>query len=793
MQEPSSVLSLLRPHLLGWLLVALPAGGVLRAQVLDDRLATLLQQAEAVAVADSFGLAGQLADMAPDQNLDVFRDALLRLVAKSPTPKSRLCSALALRELSPDATFGRDVLDLLKPLAAGDGAVGDDLRATALFLLGDEKAFNTRILPEVRKLLDATCKDDVAPALVRIEAALALWRVGSNDQRAAAKGVLEQFLRSGERELQQRGALALAELNVADGPAMAVLRGIQFQPNDLGRRARAFLQREEERRKFVRDLAELNDRMQGNGAGPTTADDYAVLTELRRRIHAQHVLGSDVTDAELVEYAAKGMLNGLDPHSTFFTSDEYKRFYFDLDREYGGIGAFVNFDQDNDFSIVRPIYSGPAYKAGLRSGDKILEVDGWETAGHTSEEIIKRLKGRPDSPVTLKMFRAGFQEPQVMTITRRQIAVPAVNHTMVPGDVGYVELVSFSQNISEELQAALRDLTSRGARAIVLDVRNNTGGFLLEARAIVEQFLAGKKLVVYTEGPAEPRRNYFTSDRPRVVCDLPLAVLTNDFSASASEITAGALQDHKRAVIIGERTFGKGSVQNLFPLGSDPAEEFSDLNNDNAWQEGEDYVDRNKNGKYDTGAHIKLTVAKYYLPSERCPHREFDKNGKIVNPDWGVMPDKVIDLLENKPEDAWKNAAVFALLKKNVFRDYVKQRLAQHETLFRELAEGDGGDPSRYPDFAAFYRGLETKLSEDDVRRWLRYEVRDQISDLRGAVYPGQRAMGDPQEDAQLQEAVRTLLQQVGVDIRELPAYRNVLKIKFDEATAKQVGTAPGK
>jgi len=145
------------------------------------------------------------------------------------------------------------------------------------------------------------------------------------------------------------------------------------------------------------------------------------------------------------------------------------------------------------------------------------------------------------------------------------------------------------------------------------------------------------------------------------------------------------------------------------------------------------------------------------------------------------MPNKAVELLENKPEDAWKNAAVFALLKKNAFKKYVKDHLEKNQALFQQLAEGDEGDPGRYPDFDAFYEGLDTKLLRDDVRRWIRYEVRDQISDLRGAVYPGQRALGDPQEDAQLQEAVRTLLQKVGEDISNIAAYKNVLKIKVPE------------
>jgi carboxyl-terminal processing protease len=741
-------------------------------------VATLLRQAEVAPVVQVYEYANQIVDLAPDTNLDSFRDQVLGAIAAGSSPetaKGRLAAALAIRALKPDSTYGKDVLDLLGPVAK---STDDGVRAATMAVLGDERLFNNRVLPDVRKIVLENCKDELVAPTVRIEAALALWQVGTNDDRATAKSTLEQFLRSTDRELRQRGALALAEINIEGGPAWTVLREIRDEPTDAGRRARMFLQREEERRTLEKSLASIVERNAGTG---NEHDDYRILTELRQRVRAQHLRGSTVTDEELVEYAAKGMLEGLDPHSTFFTSEEYKRFFFDLNREYGGIGAFVNFDQDNDFSIIRPIYSGPAYEIGLRSGDKILEVDGWETAGHTSDEIVTRLKGRPETPVVLKVFRAGFQEPQLLTVLRRQIAVPAVNWTIVPGDIGYVELISFSSNLADELRKALALVTAQGARGIVLDVRNNTGGFLSQAGDVVEQFLDGKKLVVYTEGPAEPRRDYYTDEGARPVCKLPLAVLTNNFSASASEITAGALQDHGRATIVGQRSFGKGSVQNLFALRSDPPEAWDDLNGDGNWQEGEPFTDRNKNGKYDYGAHIKLTVAKYHLPSGRCPHREYDKEGRIVDPNWGVMPDKVIDLLENKPEDAWKNAAVFALLKRAVFRDYVKQNMAEHEALFRQLAEGDEGDPSKYPGFEAFYRGLDTKLTEDDVRRWLRYEVRDQVSDLRGAVYPGQRALGDPQEDAQLQEAVRTLLLADGRDIREVAAYHKVLKIKFPE------------
>lgn len=769
-------------HPRSWILLALAglSAAPCVGQGQTEQIAALLQQASTAPLAQVYELAHQVGDLTPDANTDAFAESVKRAVAKADggaSDKARLCAALTLRSLRSDNVLGKDVLDLLKPVATSKD---DDVRAASMALLGEDRLFNNRVLGDVRKLVEANCKDETVPAAVRIEAALALWNVGTNDDRLVAKTTLEQFLRSMDRDLRQRGALALAQINVEGGPAWTILREIQDEPSDAGRQARLYLQREETRRQFERDLARLLDR--AGTAGSTTDDsEYAILSELRQRIHAQHIRGATVTDKDLLEYAAKGMLEGLDPHSTFFSSDEYQRFFFDLNREYGGIGAFVNFDQDNDFSIVRPIYSGPAYEAGLRSGDKILEVDGWETSGHTSDEIVLRLKGKPETPVVLKVFRAGFTEPQVLSIVRRQISVPAVNWAMVPGDIGYVELINFSSNLSNELQKALADLTAKGAKGIVLDVRNNTGGFLTQASDVVEQFLDGKKLVVYTEGPAEPRRDYETEDTPRTICRLPLAVLTNNFSASASEITAGALQDHGRATVIGQRSFGKGSVQNLIALRNDPPERFSDLNGDSNWQDGEPYEDRNKNGKYDFGSHIKLTVAKYHLPSGRCPHREFDKEGRIIDPNWGVMPDKVVDLLENKPEDAWKNAAVFAILKKGSFREYVKKHLPTNEGLFRQLAEGDDGDPAKYPEFAQFYKSLDTKLTEDDVRRWIRYEVRDQISDLRGAVYPGQRALGDPQEDAQLQEAVRTLMHQRGEDIRQIAAYKNVLKIKFGE------------
>ena len=739
------------------------------------KVATLLAKAEAGTIAEVFSCGYQASALATESNTDPLRDMLVAAASNS-GPKGKLAAAVALSDLRDDATYGKDIHDLLAPLAKGDDV---SVRAASMTVLGDSRLFNRRVLPDVQKLVEQCTKDELVPPEVRTEAAQALWRVGTNEQRGTAKDTLTTFLGSTDRELQVRGALALAEINTASGRAFEILREIRNDPTESGRRANLYLKREEERRAFEQALAKLAAQKDGKQApAPADASQYRMLDELRQRVKLSHIRGSDITDEELVEYAAKGMLSGLDPHSTFFTSEEFSRFFFDLNREYGGIGAFVNFDQDGDFSIVRPIYSGPAHRMGLLSGDKILEVDGWETAGHTSEEIITRLKGRPDSTVALKVFRPGWTEPQEISVIRQQIQVPSVNWTMLPGNVAYVELINFSANTNDELDKALNDAVGQGARGLVLDVRNNTGGYLAQARDVVEKFVAGRKLVVYTQGPTEDRRNYSTRDRASMP-EIPMAVLTNNFSASASEILAGALKDHNRAVLIGERTYGKGSVQNMMALDSMPGEPFEDLNQSGSWEEGEPFTDQNGNKKFDVGAHIKLTVARYYLPSGHCPHKEFDKDGRIVDPNWGVVPDIQLEVLDNKPEDAWKNAAVFALLKKNVFRDYVKKHLQANKELFLQLAEGDKGDASRYPEFDAFYDSLGTQLTKEDVRKWLRYEVRDQVADLRSKVYPGNRALGDLQEDAQLQEAVRQVLKKSGVDIRDIAEYRDVLKIGF--------------
>ncbi len=716
-----------------------------------------------------------VADLGEDGQEDALARAIARSAGKSDV-KGRLAAAFALRDLADGSVFGKELLAVLEPVCGSENA---EARAAALEILGDDDLFNRRLNPKVRDILNENLGSDLVEPSVRLAAARSLWRIGSETERRQSKDTMVEFLRSRNRTIKVDAALALAEINTdAHGPGWNVLREIAEEPTPEGRLARAYIQREREMRAAARRIGQLT-----LSAMPNAEDGgrFAVLRELLIRASAQHIRGESFKEDELIESAAKGLARSLDRHSTYFTSEEFQRFFFDLNRDYAGIGAFVNFDQDGDFSIVRPIYSGPAYRNGLRSGDKLLQVDGWETAGHTSEEIISRLKGPPGTQVVVQIARPGLVQPQDVPINREAIQVPSVNSELLPGGVGYLELVTFARGTAEECKKHIQELQAKGAKSFVLDVRNNTGGYLVAAREVVELFVPGRELVVYTQGrDDEERIDYHTGDRA-IAPKAPLAVLINEFSASASEITAGALQDLGRATIVGERSFGKGSVQSLLPMRTAPGEDFEDKNKNGEWDEWEPYDDRNGNGKFDVGDHVKLTVARYHLPSGRSIHKEIDRTGKVLNPDWGIIPDHEIDLRELGPGDAWKNAEIFEIYKDGKFQDYVKAYLPKHEELFLQIANGDGGDVSRYPDFDEFFNELETHLDKDDVRRWLRYLIRDEVSDLRGKAYPGGRAVGDFQEDAQLQLALRLILEKDGQDIRKVPEYESVLKLTFAE------------
>lgn len=756
----------------------LPAATATAQNESTARVGALVAEADRLPIQKAWSLLHRLRDL--DSVSEDAMLAALQAAGKDAGPVGKLLVARGLLDLGDDGLYGQKAVAFAAPILT-DGATGLDLRLAAASLLGDEN-LQGRAGGKAGEALDAIVRDDTSDPSLRLEAAKSLFRVGNSKSRRTAKETIQSFLASRDRDLKVAGALALYE--IGDGfqsGARAILEELESEPTNLGRLARSYLEGERKARQVERmELMLARQKMaeirRGGESGTRNRDkDFEVLRELRRLIDAAWIDGKKVETETLVESAARGMLQGLDKFSSYLSSDQYSRFAFDLNRHYGGIGAFVRVE-NGIFQITRPIYSGPAYKAGLLSGDLVLEVDGWETAEQDQDEIIRRLKGVPGTEVELKVMRAGWPEPQDIKLQRAEISVPSVNAEMLPGDIGYAELITFASDTSEELRRQLEKMSAQGAKAVILDLRSNTGGYLRQAQGVAELFLPRDKLVVYTKSRIGPEEKFF-SRGDAIFPDLPLVVLVNGTTASASEIVSGALQDHGRATIVGVQSYGKGSVQNLFPLRSKPGEPFEDENRNRRWDSWEAYTDLNKNGKYDPGPRARVTIARYYLPNGRCLHKIVDKDGKIVNPDYGVIPSIEVEAEKLRAEDLWKNAITNKMWRERSFHKYVDAKWDAHKDLFKKLAFSDSKSSKDYPGFDEFYAELDTKLPKDDVRKWVRVVVRDKVADLRGRAWPGQFFTGDFVEDRQLQAAIHVALGKIGQSITNVPEYGSILDL----------------
>jgi len=671
-------------------------------------------------------------------------------------------------------------------------------RRITLRILGSQGDLS--IAPDIKSLMDRT-----ADPRIKLEAARALW-VLSQDHRPAARSVLEAFLKSDDLDLKAEGALALAAFEAFE-KARPVLEALRDEPSERGQLARSYLRTLNVNRQLQRYSVE-------NARFVPARSRFDLLAEVLHKIDHYHPDGDKKSVEDLLGAAAKGMLRKMDTHSTYLTAKQRADWMFDLNKNYCGIGAFVNFNQRDVFTIIRPIYSGPAYRAGLRTDDNILEVDGWSTRDQDLNEIVKRLKGPAGTLVKIKVMRRVWKEPRIIAIKRARIKIQSVRWEMLPGKIGYVELTGFGGETSHELDVTLGRLNAMGMVGLILDLRDNQGGYLPTAIKVADKFLDRDKLIVYWEG-----RNKILASREEIRTtealtqpDYPLVVLTNQHSASASEIVAGALQYYGRAKLVGRRTYGTGSVQQILNLNSRPGDKFFDRPRRNGWYDtGEAFTDRNRNGRYDSGEPfedrprkngswdpgetfedqnrngkrdegepfedtnsdgeynppeayedqngngrfdigpgIKITIARYYLPDGRCIHKERNRDGVVVEKG-GIQPD-----IEVKPMEwaSWKEEEVSKLLEGNVFRKYVNQHWDAHKALFDRLASYDRYDHTRYPDFAAFHKSLNTRLEAGDVRRWLRLFVRRKVMDHRGREFVGIYFGGDFQEDRQLQRAI---------------------------------------
>ncbi|MGC2166607.1 MAG: S41 family peptidase [Gallionella sp.] len=347
---------------------------------------------------------------------------------------------------------------------------------------------------------------------------------------------------------------------------------------------------------------------------PLPIEELRAFSEVFGRIKSDYV--EPVTDKQLITGAITGMLSGLDPHSAYLDADAFKELQVGTHGEFGGLGIEVGME-DGLVKVISPIEDTPAFKAGIRSGDLIIKLDDTLVKGMTLEDAVKRMRGKSGTDIVLTITRKNEPKLLTFTLTRAIIKVQSVKSKLIDHGYGYVRITQFQEKTSENLASAIESLYRENKQdlyGLILDLRNDPGGLLTGAVGVSAAFLPKDALVVYTEGRTEDAKmkltasadNYLQSNSgdylsklPDGVKTVPMVVLVNGGSASASEIVAGALQDHKRAVVLGTQSFGKGSVQTILPLGNNTA--------------------------------IKLTTARYYTP-----------NGRSIQAK-GIEPDIVVE------------------------------------------------------------------------------------------------------------------------------------------------------
>ena len=349
--------------------------------------------------------------------------------------------------------------------------------------------------------------------------------------------------------------------------------------------------------------ANLNAKATEDGSN-SKLQSLSKLTKTISTIEKYYV--DDLQFKDIVDKAIEGLLNNLDAHSGFLNEKAFKDMQVQTNGEFGGLGITVGM-KDGALTVISPIENTPADKAGIKSGDIILRIDGNATLGTTIDEAVNKMRGKPKTPITITIVRKGEQKPFDVKLVRDIISVESVYAKMIEKDnILYLRVTNFDKHVTEKAEEFIKKYPK--AEGIVLDLRNNPGGLLNQAVGLTNLFI-DNGVIVSQKGRNESENSEFKAARVNKITNLPLAVLVNGGSASASEIVSGSLQDHKRAVVIGEKTFGKGSVQIILPVDDKEA--------------------------------IRLTIARYYLPSGRT----IQATG--VEPDIIVFPGKVPQQDEN--------------------------------------------------------------------------------------------------------------------------------------------------
>ena len=331
------------------------------------------------------------------------------------------------------------------------------------------------------------------------------------------------------------------------------------------------------------------------GYASESYEELQVFAEVLSQVKKHYV--EETKTKELVHGALRGMLAGLDPHSSFLTSDMFKEMQVETKGEFGGLGIQIGI-KDRRLTVIAPIEDTPAYEAGIQAGDTIIKVDETATKDLTLMEAVQHMRGPRGTPVTLTVIREGLEEPLVFKITRDIIKIQSVRSKLLEGNMGYVRLSQFQESSAEDLTKEMEKLKTKDIQGLILDLRNNPGGLLTSAVGVSEQFLEAGRLIVSIQG-RNGKKDEYRAGATSKHFEYPMIVLINHGSASASEIVAAAMQDWGKAVVIGTTSFGKGSVQTILPLSD--------------------------------GSGLRLTTAKYYTPKDKSIHTI------------GIKPDIVID------------------------------------------------------------------------------------------------------------------------------------------------------
>ncbi|MDH4058224.1 MAG: S41 family peptidase [Cyclobacteriaceae bacterium] len=426
------------------------------------------------------------------------------------------------------------------------------------------------------------------------------------------------------------------------------------------------------------------------------AKSLDIFATLFKEVNAYYV--DEIDPKDLVDKGIRGMLESLDPYTDYIAEEDIEDFSIQTTGQYAGIGALIG-TVNNKIVITNPYEGFPARKAGLKVGDEILAVDGINVKGKTTSEVSSLLKGKPNTPIKLEISRIGNSENITLSIQRQKIKLSNVVYSgMIKDAIGYIKLDDFTPGAAKEVEEAVVKLKEQGAQKLILDLRDNPGGLLYEAVNIVNIFIPKGKEVVSTKGKVKDWNKTYVSLNQPIDTTIPLAILTSSGSASASEIVAGALQDYDRALLVGQRTFGKGLVQTTRPLSYN--------------------------------AQLKVTTAKYYIPSGRCiqamdySHRHADgtvdkvadslksefltQGGRKVFDGGGLDPDVLVDDEEFSP-------AAIQLITSGYIFDYASIYCSTHPEPGRRTFNLSDDDYAQFGEWLKEKRFIFSSELEDQM------------------------------------------------------------------------------